>query len=306
MTLDEGGAVLVVADDAMEADTPSPAEDAVADAAQDAQDVQDSQDTPSATVRTKAPKLDAAIAAAIDQARAAAEEAAADFGVGDHVGCLAEGDHVATHLFACTHPAYPGWRWAVSMTRVPRARVATIDEVVLVAADGALLAPVWLPWSERLQAGDVQPGMLLPTPDNDPRLEQGYVPPEMTPDVDPAEWAQTRDIVVELGLGRERLLSAEGRDLAARRWLAGEAGSDNQMTRMAPGPCLTCGYFVRLTGSLGRVFGVCANEFSSSDGRVVAVDHGCGGHSDAVADERGIELPEPVLDTITVDHPLFD
>jgi len=264
------------------------------------------EETARPAARAKTPKLDAAIAAAVDQARAAAEELAADFGVGDHLGVQVEADYLATHYFACTHPAYPGWRWAVTMARVPRARAATIDEVVLVPTDEALLAPAWVPWSARLQAGDVQPGMLLPTPDNDPRLEPGFVPKGSVEDDEAAEYAQTRAVVAELGLGRERVLSAAGRDEAVARWLAGPAGPDNQMTRLAPATCLTCGYLVRLAGSLGRVFGACANEFSPSDGRVVSIDHGCGGHSDVVADERGIELPEPVLDTITLDHPIFD
>jgi hypothetical protein len=261
---------------------------------------------PRATKAAKAPKTDATISAAIDQARVAAEETAADFGVGEHLGCVTEGDYLATHYFACTHPAYPGWRWAVTMTRVPRARSATIDEVVLVPADDALLAPSWVPWSQRLQAGDVQPGMLLPTPENDPRLEPGFVPHDMLPDDDAAEWSQTRAVVTDLGLGRERVLSAYGRDEAATRWLSGPAGPDNQMTRLAPGTCLTCGYFIRLAGSLGGVFGACANEFSASDGRVVSIEHGCGGHSDVVADDRGVTLPQAVFDTIGTDAAIFD
>jgi len=51
---------------------------------------------------------------------------------------------------------------------------------------------------------------------------------------------------------------------------------------------------------------VCSNEYSPSDGSVVHVDHGCGGHSDVVEKRRGIELPEPVFDTISVDESLFD
>ena len=256
--------------------------------------------------RTKAPKTDATIAAAVDQARAVVEEIAADFGVGEHLGCQAEGDNLATHYFACTHPGYPGWRWAITMARVPRARTATVDEVVLIPNQDALLAPAWVPWSDRLRAGDVQPGMLLPTPGNDPRLEPGFSPGEGALDSDAAEWAQTRAVVTELGLGRERVLSPVGRDETTLRWLAGPSGPDNQMSRLALAACLSCAYFVRLVGRLGRVFGVCANEFSPADGRVVSVDHGCGGHSDVVADERGVELPDPIHDTVTSSHPIFD
>lgn len=251
-------------------------------------------------------KLDAVAAAAIDQARVAAEAYAGDFGVGDHVGVVADDDRCVTHLFACEHPGYRGWRWAVSMARASRARAATINEVELLPGDSAALAPAWLPWEQRIQAGDIAPGMLLPTLDNDPRLEPGFTGGDSAADADPAEWSQSRAVVAELGLGRERVLSRFGRDLAVERWLASEAGPDNSMTRQAPASCSSCGYFQRLQGSLGLTFGACTNEFSPSDGRVVADGHGCGGHSNVVAEERGIELPEPVFNTIEPDSVLFD
>lgn len=254
----------------------------------------------------KAPKADAVTAAAVEQAREAAVAHAGDFGVGEHVGIAIEDERVVTHLFDCPHPGYVGWRWAVTMVRASRARVATINEIVLLPGDEALLAPKWVPWSERIQAGDVAPGMLLPTADNDPRLEPGYTGGEMAADADPAEWSQTRALVAELGLGRERVLSAEGREQAAERWIGGEPGADNAYSRQAPAPCVSCAFFVRLTGGLGTIFGACTNEFSPFDAQVVSVDHGCGGHSDVVADERGVELPDPVFDTIGVDMGLFD
>ena len=254
-----------------------------------------------------APKRDANLLAAVDQARQAAEEQAGDWGVGEWLEAVAEADLVLTHYFACPHPGYTGWRWAVTMTRVPRGRTATVNEVVLLPGAGSLLAPPWVPWSDRLQAGDVHPGTVLPTAPDDPRLEPGYTGGELSADDDPAEWSQTRALVAELGLGRERVLSYTGRQRAAERWLAGDGGPHNQTTRLAPGECVTCGYFVRLGGALGNLFGVCANEFSPSDGRVVSVDHGCGGHSDAVVQSRGdFELSEPYFDTITIDHPLFE
>lgn len=252
-------------------------------------------------------EVDQLIIDAVDTARAAAEEAAADFGVGDYLGAEPEsGARLGTHYFACDHPGYQGWRWAVTMSRASRARYATVNEVVLLPGESSLRAPDWVPWSQRLQAGDVAPGTLLPTPDNDPRLEPGYTGGELAPDADPAEWAQTRAVVTELGLGRERVLSPDGRRLAAERWLSGPGGPDTAAARQAPGVCVSCGYFVRLGGALGRVFGACTNEFSPDDGRVVSVDHGCGGHSDVVADERGVRLPEPALDTISYDKSLFD
>lgn len=251
-------------------------------------------------------ELDAACVAAVDLARAAAVRWAGVFDVGEHVGVVAEGTRVVTHYFACPHPAYPGWRWSVTVVRASRARVVTVSEVTLLPSEGALLAPAWVPWSERIGAGDVSPGVLLPTPDDDPRLEPGFTGGESARDADPAEWGQTRAVVAELGLGRERLLSAEGRDDAAERWLEGDGGPDNPMTQQAPGLCATCAYFVALSGSLGRLFGACANEFSPRDGQVVSRDHGCGGHSDVVEVARGVDLPPPIWDTISIDEGLFD
>jgi len=251
-------------------------------------------------------KLDPTLLAAVEQARQAAQDQAGDWLVGDWVEATADDDLVLTHYFACLHPGYLGWRWSVTMARVPRSRKATVSEVALVPGDESLKAPAWVPWSDRLQAGDVFPGMVLPTAPDDPRLEPGYTGGELAADEDPAEWSQTRALVAELGLGRERVLSFVGREMAATRWLGGDGGPNNQATRLAPSECVTCGYFVRLGGALGNLFGACANEFSPYDGRVVSVDHGCGGHSDVVA-ETGSEytLPEPVFDTITVDHPIF-
>lgn len=234
-------------------------------------------------------------------------ESAADFGVGEHLGFVAEaGSRSVTHFFECQHPGYRGWRWAVTVVRASRARRATVNEVVLLPGDEALHPPAWVPWVERVQPGDVAPGTLLPTADNDPRLEPGYTGGELAADQDAAEWAQTRTIASDFGLGRERVLTVEGRSQAAERWLAGPGGPNNASTKQAPGVCVDCGYFIRLTGGLGHVFGVCANEYSPSDAQVVSVDHGCGGHSDVVAEERGLRLPEPVYDTINVDQSLFD
>ncbi|MFT8396186.1 DUF3027 domain-containing protein [Propionibacterium sp.] len=253
-----------------------------------------------------APKTDNVLAGAEQLARTAAEHQAGDFGVGDHLGSELNAERVLTHYFACPHPGYVGWRWAVTVTRTPRSRTPTVDEVVLLPGGGALPTPSWLPWSQRVRPGDVAPGILMPTADNDDRLEPGFTGGEMAPDEDPAEWSETRAVAAELGLGRERVLTLTGRAMAAERWLAGNGGPDNPSTHQAPGCCVSCGYFLRVTGSLGRFFGVCTNEYSPRDGKIVSLDHGCGGHSDVVADERGVELSQPVYDTITLDESLFD
>jgi Protein of unknown function (DUF3027) len=253
-------------------------------------------------------KPDAVCLAAVDLARAAADETAGAIGVGEYLGAQAEDTRVVSHFFACPHPGYRGWRWSVTVARAARARVVTIDEVVLLPGEGALQVKPWVPWAERIQPRDVTPGLLMPSTGDDPRLEPGYTGGEDASNPEPAEMSLVRVVVTELGLGRERVLSAEGRDEATQRWLAGDGGPDNQLSRLAPDVCETCGFFVRLRGSLGTLFGVCANAFSVSEGTVVSVDHGCGAHSSVQADEQPDALPPPVWDTIEWEAPvsLFD
>jgi hypothetical protein len=64
---------------------------------------------------------------------------------------------------------------------------------------------------------------------------------------------------------------------------------------------MTCGFLVRLEGSLGRVFGVCANEFAPDDGRVVSLDHGCGAHSEAATPGAAPGAASPVIDELGYD-----
>src|SRR5215211_1366484 len=117
---------------------------------------------------------DEACLAAVDLARAAAEETAGVIGVGDYLGAQAEDTRVVSHFFDCPHPGYHGWRWSVTVARAARARSVTVDEVVLLPGEDALQAKTWVPWVERIQPGDVTPGVLLPITEDDPRLEPGY------------------------------------------------------------------------------------------------------------------------------------
>ena len=117
--------------------------------------------TGTATLASKTPsaKLDPACAAAVDLARDAVE---GDH-IGEHLGVVAEGERVVTHYFECTLPGYRGWRWAVTVARAPRSKTVTVCETVPLPGDGALLAPTWVPWHERLQPGDLGVGDLMPT-----------------------------------------------------------------------------------------------------------------------------------------------
>ena len=121
------------------------------------------------------PKLDTVTAAAVDLARAAAVEAGGEGSVGEHLGAVAEdSDRVVTHSFECVRPGYRDWHWAVTLVRASRAKEPTVNEAVLLPLPGALMAPAWVPWSDRIGPGDIAPGTLMPTPDDDPRLEPGF------------------------------------------------------------------------------------------------------------------------------------
>ena len=100
---------------------------------------------------------------------------------------------------------------------------------------------------------------------------------------------------------RARVMSAAGRDDAALRWYTSEHGPKSALAHAAPGLCAGCGFFVRLAGPLGRVFGACANEYAPDDGRVVSVDHGCGAHSEAVFPPPAGQPLRPVIDELGYD-----
>lgn len=385
------------------------------------------------TTTTRQAEPDQACADAGDLARAAAEDNAGPGQVGAHVGTEVEADRVVTHLFACLSPAYVGWRWAVTVNRAARAKVVTVSESVLLPGPDSLLAPDWVPWTERVRPGDLKAGDLMPASSDDERLvpvvaiagepglldwdeddawrlgfepgagadddfgspetegggvqsaaqpESGRAPGPSEPDPsepgqsepsqsepDPSELGQSepgQHSKDQPGTGQAassgpagarsaagaatgtrgrtrrrsgppkaraqtvgvlrptRVLSAVGRDEAAIRWHGGDQGPSSPLASAAPAHCLTCGFMVRLSGPLGRVFGACANEFAPDDGQVVSVDHGCGAHSDGEAqggipaadaaapkvDELGYDMlttgatvPESVLETL--DHELL-
>lgn len=53
--------------------------------------------------------------------------------------------------FESTKRGYEGWHWVVTITEPDKKKPATISEVTLIAGPKALLAPAWVPWSERLK-----------------------------------------------------------------------------------------------------------------------------------------------------------
>lgn len=250
---------------------------------------------PAARPRTAKPKLDAICADAVDLALRELDAATEDGQVGAHRGVEAAGDRLVAHTFEATMDGYAGWYWLVTVARAPRAKSATVCETVLVPGETAVLAPEWVPWAERLEPSDVGPGDALPYQADDDRLEQGF---EQT---DPQDEDQAQ--IWELGLGRKRVLSPEGRADAATRWDESEFGPRSFARRQQDfDHCRTCGFLTLLDGSMRGAFGVCTNQWSPADGRVVSLNYGCGAHSETdVAHQPQRSHGATVMDETTVD-----
>jgi hypothetical protein len=67
--------------------------------------------------------------------------------VGAHLGVFSEGERTASHVFEASVPGYVGWQWVVTLSRVSRAKTATVCEVVLLPSESAIVPPAWVPYA---------------------------------------------------------------------------------------------------------------------------------------------------------------
>ena len=231
----------------------------------------------------RAAEPDAACAAAVDLARAAAEEDAEPGTVGEHLGVTAEGERLVTHSFACPREGLPGL--ALGRHRRPGPARAGRHGLRGRAAAGRRRDPPArlgaLAGADRTRRPRPRRRAALPRRRPLPRARlhrhrrRGRGP------------AQLSGSSASAGSAGALL---EGRDGGRRRaGTHGDHGPTAEEAVHAAAPCSTCGFFLPLAGGLRRAFGVCGNEWSPSDGRVVSVDHGCGAHS-----ETDVEAPQPV------------
>ena len=181
---------------------------------------------------------------------------------------------VETYLFEANLAGYKGWRWCVTIAIVDKKSEPTICDVVVLPGPDALLAPEWIAYRDRIQPGDVGVGDIVPSSLDDTRLVPSMHSLIADENLDAMQ-------VFDLGLGRARVMSIEGRDQASKRWYESDRGPQSPIAQSAPKPCSSCAFFLPIAGSLRSSFGVCANAISPEDARVVSVDHGCGAHSEA-------------------------
>lgn len=88
-------------------------------------------------------------AATRDLALAALAEITPAATVGPFADYRVEEDGAVSLRFQNRLAGYPGWCWTVTVAQVDDAE-PTVLEVELMPGDGALLAPDWVPWTERL------------------------------------------------------------------------------------------------------------------------------------------------------------
>jgi hypothetical protein len=84
-----------------------------------------------------------------DLARGALLEITPAVNIGDYIGSTLEEDGSTTVRFASAQAGYPDWLWTVSVADVDGSE-PTVLEAELLPGEGSLLAPDWVPWSDRL------------------------------------------------------------------------------------------------------------------------------------------------------------
>jgi Protein of unknown function (DUF3027) len=103
----------------------------------------------SESLETAAPLQPIDEATAREIALAALNEITPAATVGEPADASVNADGVLTLRFANRMAGYPGWFWTVSLAQVADS-APTVLEVELIPGEGALTAPDWLPWAERL------------------------------------------------------------------------------------------------------------------------------------------------------------
>jgi len=69
--------------------------------------------------------------------------------VGPFIEIIDEGDDTFSYLFKSQLKGYVDWRWSVTIFQ-PEGAEPTLSEFVLLPGSESLVAPDWIPWSERL------------------------------------------------------------------------------------------------------------------------------------------------------------
>jgi hypothetical protein len=83
-------------------------------------------------------------------AEVAAKSAADKNELGLFIESVDEGGGNTTYLFESKKLGYQGWRWSVTIFQLDPHSEPSLCEVVMIPGGESLIAPSWVPWSERL------------------------------------------------------------------------------------------------------------------------------------------------------------
>lgn len=124
-------------------------------------------------------KTDTVLEAAVERARLGVLDVVPESQVGRHVSAIVEGERLVTHRFEAFLPGYGGWQWYATVARVSRSKDVTVCDVGLLPSESSLVAPEWLPWSERVR------------PEDSPQPDEASTPDDAAPSQDPADTPST-------------------------------------------------------------------------------------------------------------------
>ncbi|CAB4631291.1 unannotated protein [freshwater metagenome] len=82
-------------------------------------------------------------------AETAAKENAPAGGVGKFLGIVDEGSSVTSYRFEGKLEGYKGWEWNVVVFQGKKPSPPTVSEIVLLPGKESIVAPEWVPWSDR-------------------------------------------------------------------------------------------------------------------------------------------------------------
>jgi hypothetical protein len=70
--------------------------------------------------------------------------------IGEFIEAIHDEEFVTSYLFDSKLKGYHGWRWSVTLSQVDAKHAPTVSEILLMAGPESIVAPKWVPWSERL------------------------------------------------------------------------------------------------------------------------------------------------------------
>jgi len=70
--------------------------------------------------------------------------------VGEFIEAIHDEEFATSYLFESLLKGYKGWRWSVTLTQTDAKHEATVSEILMLAGPDSVVAPKWVPWSERL------------------------------------------------------------------------------------------------------------------------------------------------------------